>query len=366
VAILPSVANTTAGFRKLASFISHHLPAGERLRIGIEATGPYWRPLCHWLRDQHREVVVLNPLKVSALRNYGVRGSKTDRIDSVLVAQALRWEETGPIDEPPYLSLELRHLTRLRAQIVKDRTRLSLRLISNMDGLFPELLPLFSKPISPSTLAVLNVAPTPQRVSALGEEKLITVLKKASRGKLGRERARQIIDAAQRSIGVPSPALEEVLALLLAQIHLLNKQLTTLNQHIQDLYARAGLTLDTLPGVGPVLAAILLGEYGTVNRFNNATQMVAYAGIDPRLRQSGKHQGQVRMSKRGSPFLRHALYLAAQTAARIDVWFNAIYQRQRERGKTHRQALGAVMNRLVHALYVIWRDNRPYQPLTPA
>lgn len=366
IATLPSFANTAAGFRKLLRFVSCHVSEEEKLSVGIEATGPYWIPLESWLTNKGWKVTVLNPLKVASLRNYGVRGTKTDRIDSVLVAQALRWEGEPSTCQRSVEAEELRRLTRLRAEMVKDRTRLALRLISILDCLFPELLPLFSKPTCPSALAVLKAAPTPHRALAMEEEKLTAVLRKASGGKLGQKRAQQIITAAQRSVGVPSAALEEALAFLLAQIRLLDRQLTTLNQRIKDLYARAGLTLDTLPGVGPVLAATLLGEFGAVDRFKNATQMVAYAGIDPRLRESGKHQGQVRMSKRGSPHLRHAVYLAAQTAARTDDYFQAILRRQLKRGKPKRKALGAVMNRFVHVLYAIWRDNRAYSPLTPS
>lgn len=366
IATLPSFANTASGFRKLLRFVSCHVSKEEELSVGIEATGPYWIPLCRWLREQGWEVVVLNPLKVASLRNYGVRGSKTDRIDSVLVAQALRWEGGPSTWQRSVETEELRHLTRLRSEMVKDRTRLALRLVSILDCLFPELLPLFSKPTCSSALAVLELAPTPQKALAVGEEKLTALLRKASGGKLGQERGQQIITAAQHSVGVPSAALEEALALLLAQIRLLDEQLTTLNQRIKGLYACAGLTFDTLPGVGPVLAATFLGEFGAVDRFKNATQMVAYAGIDPRLRESGKHQGQVRMSKRGSPQLRHAIYLAAQTAARTDDYFQAILQRQLERGKPKRKALGAVMNRFVHVLYAIWRDNRVYSSLTPS
>lgn len=362
IATLPSFTNTAAGFRQLRWFVSCHVSSNDELSVGIEATGPYWIALSHWFKSQGWTVTVLNPLKTASLRNYGVRGNKTDRIDAVLVAQALRWRNTDPSAEPPRETIELRHLTRLRNQIVKDRTRVSLRLVSLLDIVFPELLSLFSKPISPSTLAVLEVAPTPRKVLEVGEEKLSTILRKASGGKLGHKRAAEIIDAARSSVGVPSAALEETIALIVRQIRLLDEQLATLNRRIKDLYTRAGLTLDTLPGVGTVLAATFLGEFGGVDRFKSAAQMVAYAGIDPKLRESGSHQGQVRMSKRGSPYLRRAIYLAAQSAARTDSYFHSILQRQLDRGKSKRRALGAVMNRFIHVLYAIWRDNRAYSP----
>lgn len=157
------------------------------------------------------------------------------------------WEDKEPKEEVSKQAEELRHLTRLRAAIVKDRSRLILRATSFWDRFFPELLSLFSKTLSPSCLALLSAAPTPDKILALGEEKLTALLRKASRGKLGQERAREILQAAASSIGVPSPALEETLALLLEQISLLNHQLKALDRRIANLYAQANLSFTSLP-----------------------------------------------------------------------------------------------------------------------
>jgi len=95
-------------------------------------------------------------------------------------------------------------------------------------------------------------------------------------------------------------------------------------------------------------------------------QMVAFAGIDPKLRNCGQHQAQVHISKRGPRYLRRALYLACQGVVRNDDYFHSIYQRHRDKGKSHKEAIITVMNRFIHVLYAIWRDNRPYYPLTQA
>lgn len=211
---------------------------------------------------------------------------------------------------------------------------------------------------------MLEAAPTPAKVLALGQATLRALLRRASRGKLTEACAQQILDVAARLVGVPSPTAEIVLALLVAPLRLLNKQLATLDGHIAQLYAALDLPLHTLPGVGPLLAAALAAELGSVHHFTRPQQMVAFAGIDPKLRQSGSLQGQVSMSKRGSRFLRHALYLSCQSAVRTDDGFKALYQRHLARGKPARCALGAVMNQFVHVLYAIWRDNRAYVPLT--
>lgn len=365
IATVPSFSNTRAGFQVLLALITSHLPRAEELRVGMEATGPYWIPLAEWLHTHGWRPVVLNPIKTSSLRNYGVRGSKTDNIDSVLIANALRFEGDKPQQVSPKHSEELCHLTRLRADMVKDRTRVALRATSLLDRLFPELLSSFSKTLSPSCLALLSQAPTPTRVLALGEERLTTLLSKASRGKLGVTRASQIINKAAVSVGVTSKALEEILPLLLEQIDLLDSQLRTLDHRISESYDQAGLYFTTIAGVGTLSAATILGEFGSVERFKQGKQMVAFAGVDPKLRESGQHRGQVHISKRGSRYLRRALYLACQGVVRKDDYFNAIYQRHRDNGKSYKEAIIAVMNRFIHVIYAIWRDKRPYYPLTP-
>jgi len=202
-------------------------------------------------------------------------------------------------------------------------------------------------------------------VLALGEERLTTLLRHASRGKLGVTRASQIIDKAAVSVGVTSKALEEILPLLLEQIDLLDSQLRTLDYRIAESYDQAGLYFTTIAGVGTLSAATILGEFGSVERFKQGKQMVAFAGVDPKLRESGQHRGGVHISKRGSRYLRRALYLACQGVVRKDDYFNAIYQRHRDNGKSYKEAIIAVMNRFIHVIYAIWRDKRPYYPLTP-
>lgn len=365
VALLPQFPATAEGLLTLRAFVHRHLPPEEQLRVGIEATGPYWQPVARWLSLQGWPCVVDNPIKTSSLRNYGIRGAKTDRIDAVLIAQALRWEDQAPRERLHPSALELRQLTRLHTSLVKDRTRATLRIDSLLSSLFPELPPLLPKKrSSPTTLALLEAAPSPAKILALGPNALTALLRRASRGKLGQARARRILDAAASSVGVPSPAAEIALALLLAQVRLLNEQIDSLDKHIAHAYSHLDLPLHTLPGVGVLLAAILAAELGSARRFARPQQMVAFAGIDPKLRQSGSLQGQVRMSKRGSRHLRRAIYLACQKAVRTDAQFKALYERHLARSKPHRRALGAVMNHFVHVLFAIWRDNRPYVPLT--
>jgi len=132
------------------------------------------------------------------------------------------------------------------------------------------------------------------------------------------------------------------------------------DRRITELYEQAGLCFTSITGVGTITAATILGEFGSVRKFSQPKQMVAFVGIDPKLRSSGQHHGQVQISKRGSRYLRRSLYLACQVAVRNDDYFHSIYQQHRDKGKSHKEAIIAVINRFIHVLYAMWRDNRPY------
>ena len=120
--------------------------------------------------------------------------------------------------------------------------------------------------------------------------------------------------------------------------------------------------ITTIPGIGPVLGAVILSELGDISRFEDAKKLVAYAGIDAAVNQSGNFEGtEVHMSKRGSPYLRRALYTAANVAAFHDPELSAYYQRLRQRGKHHGVAVGAVARKLCYFIFSVLSENRPYE-----
>jgi transposase len=195
---------------------------------------------------------------------------------------------------------------------------------------------------------------------------LTRILKTASRGRLGRQQAENLQQAAQRSVGVTflADASRIQMGCLIAQLDFLTQQvdeidgaLTKLVTTLPDQY------LTTIPGIGPVTAAAILGEIGDIQRFETLKQLVAYVGIDPVVYQSGQFEAkQTRMSKRGSPYLRHALWMAATVARLHDPELKGYYHKRRGEGKTHGTVIGAICRKLLARIFVILRDQRPYQP----
>ena len=150
---------------------------------------------------------------------------------------------------------------------------------------------------------------------------------------------------------------------LIDRMNFLDKQIEALDCQILEYYEKFDCYLHTIPGIGMIAAATILAEIGDINRFKSSSALVAFAGIDPTVRQSGEFSStHNHMSKRGSPYLRHAIFLAATTCSFYNSPLNAYYKKKREQGKHHLTATGAVARKLTTIIYAVFRDGKPYEP----
>jgi transposase len=335
----------------------------EPLRFGLEATGHYWLALHSHLTACGYEIIILNPLRTHAYRNRSVRPAKNDRIDARCIAEIIRTEPTSDYVVTDEAMLELRQLTRLREELVDMVSDQKRRLLTLLDQAFPEFETFFREKYCKSALALLQAYPTPADVVAAGVDAVAELLAQHSRKHYGRVKAEEIYHAAHRSFGVPfaHKALGIQLSLLAGQIAYLEAQQKQLDREILVYVNAIPNQLTTITGVGKILAAALLGEIGDIRRFKNAKALVAYAGIDPSVTQSGEFTGKrVHISKRGSTHLRRAIWLAATAATRSDPALKALLQKKRAEGKPYHVAMGAVANKMLHVIYAVLRDNKPY------
>lgn len=363
-----------AGFAALGELLAGVDAAG--LTVALEATGAYWLTLHAWLVERGAgRVVVLNPLQTRAFRNATIRGSKTDRIDAVALATLVRWMGVGASGHvlPEERQAAARELSRLRTEIVELRARQLVKLGSVLDRLFPELPGAFGKLGSASALAVLARWAAPAALGAADPAEVAAVLARASRGLLGAARAAELCALARASAGVPDPLDAAAVAVrtLVAHIAHLDAQLAALGERLAELLAPDRATealLRSCPGVGVETARTWLAEAPAIERFrgkDGAHKLVAMVGLDARVTESGASAGRARMSKRGNRYLRRALMLAAESAARTDPQCRALLQRQRARGKHYRVAVSHVARKLVHILYAVLIRAQPYM-LPPA
>lgn len=341
------------------------------LTVALEATGAYWLTLHAWLTERGvARVVVLNPLQTRAFRNATIRGSKTDRIDAVALATLVRWLGTTATGHvlPEGRQAAAREVSRLRTEMVELRARQLVKLGSVLDRLFPEFANAFGKLGSASALAVLARWATPTALGTADRDELVAVLTRASRGLLGAAKAAELQALAVTSAGVPDPLDAAAIAVrtLVAHITHLDAQIATLAERLAELLAPDAATdvlLRSCPGIGIETARTWLAEAPDLERFrgkDGADKLLAMVGLDVRISESGASAGRARMSKRGNRYLRRALMLAAENAARTDLQCRAVLAKQRARGKPYRVAVSHVARKLVHILYAVLTRQQPY------
>lgn len=353
--------NNRAGFNQLLDCLaSFDLP----VEIALESTSHYWLATYEQLNNAGYRVHVLNPLQVRHFSRSGIRKNKTDRVDAQWIAEYLRVYETQ-LDEMHFnFYHQLRRLARFRLSLSDQIGDVKRQILAVLDMVFPEYQHFFSDVFNTTSRQLLEQAVVPQDFVAFELSELTQLIGQASRGYYGEAKAREIQTVAQQSIGLSSMAKAarvelDCLLIQLAgfenQVKVVDTALAELVESLPDTY------LTTIPGVGSTAAAILLGEIGDIRRFESAEQLIAYAGIDPSVHQSGQFLGsRAHMSKRGSPHLRRILWLAATMARIKDPELNAFYQKKRAEGKSYGTAMGAVCRKLLVRIFVILREKRPY------
>jgi transposase len=356
--------NNQQGFEQLLAFIEERLPKEDSFCIGMEATGHYWLALYSFLHAQGFLLHVINPIQSDSLRNFHIRQQKTDSVDCFLVAEVIRFgkfTETHLADED---ILVLRNLARFRESLKDSCANYKRQVITILDQVFPEYDQLFSNLFGESSKAFLKTYGTPDQTIDVNTKSLSTLLRKASRGHHSTDKARQIKGLAACSVGVNlcGDAFAFQLKILIEQIEFTEQQIDQIEKKIEVQLKKINSVIQTIPGVGPATGAIILGEIGDINRFSNPKKLVAFAGIDPTMYQSGNYSGQNnRLSKKGSPYLRRAVWMAAVVAARHDPVFKAFYEKKRAEGKSHGTAIGAVSRKLLYTIHAVLKADKPYE-----
>ena len=363
-----SFANSKEGCEKLLALFERLGVSNDGLLIGMEATGHYWLSVYGYLLEQGFEIKVINPIQSEAFRKMYIRQTKNDRKDSFIIAQIMRFGQFSTTSLSEETIVALRQLSRYRLALVDTCGDCKRRVIALLDQVFPEYDALFSDTFGVTSKEVLSQYPTPEDLLTVSTRKLSNLLEKTSHGRLGKEKAEQLKAAAANSFGVSfaRDAFAFQIRQLVEQMEFLERQVTELEAQISSLLKQTGSYITTIPGIGDTLGAIILSEIGDIHRFNAPNKLVAFAGLDVRVAQSGEFTGtRQKISKRGSPYLRRAIWLAASRAAFCDPILSEYYQSLRARGKHHLTAIGAVSRKLCNIIFAILSEDRPYEAIPP-
>lgn len=357
-------AEDATGYAKLFGLLA---PPGEVL-VAMEATGHYWKNLFAALAARGYEVALINPLRTHRFAAEDLERTKTDAIDALGIARFAAQKRPAPTRLPDSATEELRELVRLRDRLVQDfgdRLRQLHRLV---DLGFPEFTRYVKTLESELATSILHDYPTAQAFRGISAKRLAQ-LRYDGRHKVGPELARELIDAAERSVGHHhSEPYRIQVRYLCEDLDTLRRRLHSLDRDIDNKLAQheVGSLLTSIDGVGSQTAARLIATLGDPANFRNAAALASYVGVIPGLRQSGKNRSsRAALTPIGNARLRAALWMPTLTAVRRNPWLRAYYKSLRARGKLPKVALVACMRKLLVAVYAVAKHRRPFVTRLP-
>ena len=305
--------NSAKGFAFLLDNLKH-LDLSNSL-FGLESTGHYAENLIFFLDNKNFNIGVINPIQTNTLRKANIRKTKTDKIDTLLIAETCKLGHFTKYTKSDINILYLKYLTRFRTKLVVSKTKLKTQITSCIDQIFPEITVVFKSIHSKTCYALLLKYSTPKTIAKVRIDTLTKLLKSNSRGRFGNHLALSLKDVAKESIGVDNIALSIQIKHPISQIELISSQINDVENSIKEIMNKLDSKILSIPGIGYILGAIILAEIGNISKFDSPKQLLAFAGLDPSVIQSGNFNATTtKISKRGSSYLRFAI----RTAARFD------------------------------------------------
>ena len=336
----------------------------EQIVIGFESTGPYAEPLFHFLRKKPVKLVQVNPVHTKRVKELtGNSPNKTDNKDPRVIADVICLGHALTLVVPEGPAAELRRLTQARERAIKDRTAIINQLQHLIFVIFPEFLTVLKIATKTARYFIKHFT-TPEKIFALGLDSVGQILKKVSRGKLGQDRAKQLHDAAENSIGISEGKqsivfeIEHLIGRIEAEDQFIDRLETQMCVYLQQIpYSQNILSIK---GLGEVTVAGLIGEVADFNKFDTISELMKLAGLDLYEISSGNHRGQRRISKRGRPLMRKLLFFAAINAVKSKGIMHEKYKQMLDRGKIKMKALVAIARKLLGIIFAIVRDKTKY------
>ena len=358
--------NNRVGFETLLQRIrSCALPA-DKIKVGLEATGHYSYNILGFLLDCGLPTYVINPLHTNLYRkSLSLRKTKTDRIDARTIAAMLMSDvDLKSYTDTAYHNEGLKSLTRYRFDKVRQRAKLKQSVSRLVNILFPELETLVPTLHLASVYALLSELPGAQQIAAAHLTHLKTLLDDTSKGHYGRDKAVEIREAARRSIGSKMPAKSLELRHTIQLIRVLDKEIDEVEAAIEEIMNSIQSPITTIPGMGLRMGAMILAEVGEFANFESPDKILAYAGLSPSTYESGNLKATgtyAHMEKRGSRYLRYAIFNATKYVCHWDPTFAAYLAKKRAEGKHYNVAISHAAKKLVRVIYSLQKSGQAYR-----
>lgn len=358
-----TIANNLDGFNDLYRKIESVMEDVTKVKVGLEATGHYSYNLLGYLIDKGLPTYVINPLHTNLYRkSLSLRQTKTDKVDARTIASMLTSDvNLKSYSDTSYHNEELKSLTRYRFDKVKERAKLKSSISRLVCILFPELEKLVPTLHMASVYALLSEFPGAKQVANAHLTRLTNLLSESSKGRYNRETAITFRDAARNSIGSNMPAKSLELKHTIKLIQEISLEIDEIENEIKIIMDEINSPILSIPGINYRMGAMIIAEIGDFNRFNSPDKILAYAGFSPSTYQSGHLDGAyAHMEKRGSRYLRYALYNSAKYLCHWDPTFAEYLAKKRAEGKHYNVALSHAVKKLVRVIYHLEKINQQY------
>ena len=359
-----TIPNNREGFENLFQKIQSVSDDLNKVKVGLEATGHYSYNLLGFLLDKGLPTYVINPLHTNLYRkSLSLRKTKTDKVDAHTIASMMMSDvNLKSYSDTSYHNEELKSLTRYRFDKVKERAKLKSSVSRLVCILFPELEKLVPQLHMTSVYALLSEFPSAHAVASAHLTRLTNLLSESSRGRYGKETAIIFRDAARNSIGSNMPAKSLELKHTVRLIQELTSEIDEIENKIKIIMDEINSPILSIPGINYRMGAMILAEIGDFSRFDSADKILAYAGMSPSTYQSGQLDNcYSHMEKRGSRYLRYALYNATKYVCHWDESFGAYLTRKRAEGKHYNVALSHAAKKLVRTIYAMEKSGQAYK-----
>ncbi len=330
------------------------------VRIAFEATGHYSLNLELFLIDQGYSFMKMNPLVIHQfLKARSLRRTKTDKADSLTVASYLLSVPYKPNSHLLYNIYTLKSLCRSREQLIKERSKFQVLLTNELDKSFPELKPFFNNIISDTLLFILDKYKNNSHIALMKD---YDSLRKISHGKFSYTKFAKLKELAKNSVGYHDNNSDLLISTYVSLIHNFNDKIDPIDKQISTIIKELNPKMLSIPGLGEISAASILSEYGDISNFSSPNKMLAFAGLEPSIIESGTLQSNGKMVKHGSGHLRYSIMNTAMSILRYSPTFYDYYLKKRSEGKCHRVALSHVCKKLIRVIYSIEKNNMDFDP----
>lgn len=359
-----TIQNNADGFNDLYQKISSLTNDFSNVKVGLEATGHYNYNLLGFLIDKGLPTFVINPLHTNLFRkSLSLRQTKTDKVDAHTISlMMMSGVNLQSYSDTSYHNEELKSLTRYRFDKVKERAKLKTSVSRLVNILFPELEKLVPTLHMVSVYSLLAELPSSSQISSCHLTHLTKLLETASKGHYGREKAIEIRNAARQSIGSSIPAKSLELKHTIKLIQELSSEIGEIENSIKSIMDDIHSPILSIPGINYRMGAMIIAEIGDFNRFNSPDKILAYAGLSPSTYQSGQLDSSYsHMEKRGSRYLRYALFNATKFVCIWDNTFAAYLAKKRSEGKHYNVAISHAVKKLVRVIYQMEKTGQSYK-----